>query len=91
MWPGNVRELKNVAERFVLGMVVTKTDDINTSDYSLGESLTDKVSAFECETIKDSLTKNSGRIGKSAESLKIPRKKLYLRMQKYGLNPDKFK
>ena len=47
MWPGNVRELKNVAERFVLGMVVTKTDDINTSDYSLGESLTDKVSAFE--------------------------------------------
>jgi len=23
--------------------------------------------------------------------LKIPRKKLYLRMQKYGLNPDKFK
>ena len=65
--------------------------DINTSDYSLGESLTDKVSAFECETIKDSLTKNSGRIGKTAESLKIPRKKLYLRMQKYGLNPDKFK
>ena len=91
VWPGNVRELKNVAERFVLGMVVTKTDDINTSDYSLGESLTDKVSAFECETIKDSLTKNSGRIGKTAESLKIPRKKLYLRMQKYGLNPDKFK
>ena len=55
------------------------------------EVLTDKVSAFERETIRAAMIRNSGRVGKTAEALGIPRKRLYLRMQKYGLDPDQFK
>ena len=90
-WAGNVRELRNVAERFVLGMPVSGARDSTPQNQKEPEVLTDKVSAFERETIRAAMIRNSGRVGKTAEALGIPRKRLYLRMQKYGLDPDQFK
>ena len=90
-WAGNVRELRNVAERFVLGMPVSGAHDSTPQNQKEPEVLTDKVSAFERETIRAAMIRNSGRVGKTAEALGIPRKRLYLRMQKYGLDPDQFK
>ena len=90
-WAGNVRELRNVAERFVLGMPVSGAHDSTPQNQKEPEVLTDKVSAFERETIRAAMIRNSGRVGKTAEALGIPRKRLYLRMKKYGLDPDQFK
>jgi two-component system C4-dicarboxylate transport response regulator DctD len=90
-WAGNVRELRNVAERFVLGMPVSGAHDSTPQNQKEPGVLTDKVSAFERETIRAAMIRNSGRVGKTAEALGIPRKRLYLRMQKYGLDPDQFK
>ena len=90
-WAGNVRELRNVAERFVLGMPLSVVHESTPQDQKEPEVLTDKVSAFERETIRAAMIRNSGRVGKTAEALGIPRKRLYLRMQKYGLDPDQFK
>ena len=90
-WAGNVRELRNVAERFVLGMPVSGAHDSTPQNQKAPGVLTDKVSAFERETIRAAMIRNSGRVGKTAEALGIPRKRLYLRMQKYGLDPDQFK
>ena len=90
-WAGNVRELRNVAERFVLGMPVSGARDSTPQNQKEPEVLTDKVSAFERETIRAAMIRNSGRVGKTAEAFGIPRKRLYLRMQKYGLDPDQFK
>ena len=90
-WAGNVRELRNVAERFVLGMPVSGAHDSTPQNQKELGVLTDKVSAFERETIRAAMIRNAGRVGKTAEALGIPRKRLYLRMQKYGLDPDQFK
>jgi two-component system, NtrC family, C4-dicarboxylate transport response regulator DctD len=90
-WPGNVRELKNAAERFVLGMSASQADGtatLQTNDSTL--SLSSLVAAFERKTIIAALRENAGRVGKTAEALRLPRKTLYLRMQKHGLERDDF-
>ncbi|MET0102258.1 MAG: sigma-54 dependent transcriptional regulator [Sedimenticola sp.] len=91
-WPGNVRELRNVAERYVLGLDEpggeVDIDCVETDDQE--SSLTDRLACFERMSIEAALRENKGRIGETAKSLKIPRKTLYLRMQKYGLNREDF-
>ena len=92
-WPGNVRELRNAAERFVLGMSgqtppkgqLDGVDDNGTVD------LQGQVAAFERTLITEALTSNKGRVGQTAEALGIPRKTLYLRMQKLDLKRDDFR
>ncbi|CCQ74502.1 C4-dicarboxylate transport transcriptional regulatory protein dctD [Magnetospira sp. QH-2] len=88
-WPGNVRELKNAAERYVLGLGEpgqAAAETFDTERLSLG----DRMVAFEKQTIVNALRAHDGRIGKTAEALGLPRKTLYLRMQKYDLNRDDF-
>ncbi|HEY9080413.1 sigma-54 dependent transcriptional regulator [Magnetovibrio sp.] len=90
-WPGNVRELRNVAERFVLGLgdpndqggVVCEGD-------GNAQTLRDRMACFERATIISALREHHGRVGETATALGLPRKTLYLRMQKYGLNRDHF-
>ncbi|WNJ99342.1 sigma-54 dependent transcriptional regulator [Thalassospiraceae bacterium LMO-JJ14] len=95
-WPGNVRELRNAAERFVLGMAASQGNGRNPGGpHAVGASeantLEQRMADFERDTIKVALRDSQGRVGKAAEALGIPRKRLYLRMQKYGLNADAFK
>ncbi len=99
-WPGNVRELRNVAERTVLGLddpigipdraAPGGVEDVST-DGLAGDTLTAVLDRVEQMVIEGALTRHSGRITETADSLGILRKTLYLKMRKYGLDKDTFR
>ncbi|NOX32131.1 MAG: sigma-54-dependent Fis family transcriptional regulator [Deltaproteobacteria bacterium] len=88
-WPGNIRELRNVAQQLVLGL------DLDLAKPGSGDKSLDQlpfelgfdklVQQYEKKIITEALALNDGKIEKTAEMLCIPRKRLYLRMQKFGL------
>ncbi|OEY67042.1 sigma-54-dependent transcriptional regulator [Marinobacter sp. X15-166B] len=92
-WPGNVRELRNFAERFVVGL--SPQLDVEQPDSSAASSnasnLDEALGAFEKRFIADQLKKTNGAISSAAELMEIPRKRLYLRMKKYGLLKERFR
>ena len=87
-WPGNVRELKNVAEKFVIGLPLgfAAHEKVETSG-----SLSEMTERFEKQYITNALIKNNGLITETAATLGLPRKTLYLRMQKYNLRKETFR
>ena len=87
-WPGNVRELKNIAQQLLLGLPLDLSGDQQAESGRLSipaVGLDEQVEEYEKQLITEALNRNNGRIGKTAEELQIPRKKLYLRMQKYRI------
>lgn len=82
-WPGNVRELRNAAERWALGLPLNHP--IETPQTSQEGSLDERVNQYERDLIIAALTENKGQAELTAQDLGIPRKKLYLRMKKHGL------
>ncbi|MBQ0756006.1 MAG: sigma-54-dependent Fis family transcriptional regulator [Amphritea sp.] len=87
-WPGNVRELRNAAERWTLGLSI-ETDADNTQTIKSG-NLDELIDNYEREVIAAALATNNGHAELTAEALGIPRKKLYLRMKKHGLERSNF-
>lgn len=91
-WPGNVRELRNAAERFVLGL--DDPDDFGgkagMDDSFAPQSLNDQMDHYERDIISRALRKHKGQVGITADALGLPRKTLYLRMQKYDLSREDF-
>ncbi|WP_457757932.1 helix-turn-helix domain-containing protein [Vibrio fluvialis] len=53
--------------------------------------LDELVDDYEKQIIEDALFLYSGRVADAANYLQIPRKKLYLRMKKHGLEKEEFK
>ncbi|WP_369832152.1 sigma-54-dependent transcriptional regulator [Motiliproteus sp. MSK22-1] len=93
-WPGNVRELRNIAERYVLlGEACTFEFDrlIPQGESLSGITLPEKVERFERMLIEEDLAKNDGSIKGCMASLGLPRKTLYDKMRKYGLDKRDFK
>ena len=93
-WPGNVRELRNVAERYVLlGEACTFEFDrlIPQENSASGITLPEKVERFERMLIEEDLAKNNGSIKETLVSLGLPRKTLYDKMRKYGLDKRDYK
>ena len=91
-WPGNVRELRNAAERFVLlgdGCGLHMED--NTLQPCEPMTLPEHVEAFERALIEQALAESGGVIKDTMERLGLPRKTLYDKMQKYGLDKTAFK
>ncbi|MDN3614474.1 sigma-54-dependent transcriptional regulator [Vibrio gallaecicus] len=89
-WPGNVRELRNTAERFVLlGKIAQLGDQCAQTNADL--SLTEQVSEFEKRALEHALIECNGSIKDTMDKLNIARKTLYDKMQKYGLDKDKYK
>jgi two-component system C4-dicarboxylate transport response regulator DctD len=90
-WPGNVRELRNAAERWSLGLPSAHENsvdsDIQTTKQGNLEAL---LGSYEEEIISAALKANQGHVELTAQALDIPRKKLYLRMKKYGLDRSDF-
>jgi len=92
-WPGNVRELRNAAERFVLlgdesGLQLN--DQSGNSPY-VPMTLPENVEAFERALIEQALSESGGAIKQTMELLGLPRKTLYDKMQKYGLDKRRYK
>ncbi len=85
-WPGNVRELRNVAQQFVLGLDLDMDEPavpLGEIDFDLG--FDNLVNRYEKRLIMEALDRTNGRIEKAANLLRIPRKRLYLRMQKLDI------
>jgi two-component system C4-dicarboxylate transport response regulator DctD len=93
-WPGNVRELRNVAERWLLGIpqqLAAGTNQQRLTNTNLdATSLDEKVASYEREMIINALKANAGHLELTSMALKIPRKKLYLRMKKHQLDRSEF-
>ncbi len=92
-WPGNVRELRNAAERFVLlGDECSLQPDENAGlSPCIPMTLPEHVEAFERAMIEQALSESGGVIKKTMEVLGLPRKTLYDKMQKYGLDRQRYK
>jgi two-component system C4-dicarboxylate transport response regulator DctD len=96
-WPGNVRELRNVAERYTLlgescGYDLEQL--VHGTDEEQGEhqvTLPDQVDCFEKSIIEQVLIAHKGNIKATMSALGVPRKTLYDKMRKYGLDKSRFK
>ena len=94
-WPGNVRELRNLAERYVLlGESCTfDFDNRPITDRGDGSGLTlpEQVERFERMLIHTALSNQGGSIKNTLVALGLPRKTLYDKMKKYGLDKNDYK
>ncbi|HLF10934.1 MAG TPA: sigma-54 dependent transcriptional regulator [Gammaproteobacteria bacterium] len=88
-WPGNVRELKNVADRFCLGLQTAPEGTVSPkTDIT---PLAERVEKVERSIIEEALRRAGGQVGHAAENLRIPRKTLYDKLNRFGLDPDKYR
>lgn len=90
-WLGNVRELRNFAERFSLGML--NRADVPNGEQSIREelSLEAQLNGFERYLIEYALRTCLGRASLASEQLNIPKKTLYDKMRRLGIDTNEFK
>lgn len=88
-WPGNVRELRNIADRFVLG--VLGKEWCNSSPSAQAVPLAEHVNHFERALIEMELRKQAGNVALACEALGVPKQTLYHKMQKFQLVAEDFK
>jgi two-component system C4-dicarboxylate transport response regulator DctD len=89
-WPGNVRELRNVAYRFVLGLL---DDSISVlrSRVARSASLNEQIDRFEQVLVENALAECHGNAEAASRSLGIPKRTLYEKIRKFGLSIDAFR
>ena len=99
-WPGNVRELENCIERSVL---LARGDAIqghhlpptlqtpDGSDQPVVSGLKGQVDAFERDLVQDALKLAGGNMASAARRLGISERIMGLRVNKYGLDPRRFR
>ncbi|MCF7943124.1 MAG: nif-specific transcriptional activator NifA [Spirochaetia bacterium] len=99
-WPGNVRELENCIERAVLlsnDSVIhgyhlpPSLQSAESSNTQFSETLQQALDDFEREIIADALKSARGNRAKAARNLGISERIMGLRVDKYHINPEKYK
>ena len=85
-WPGNVRELRNYAFASVVGLA----DELSPAS-GTGQSLATRVDAVEATIIRDALSAAAGDIRATMDLLLIPRKTLYDKMSRHGIEPAQYR
>nr|WP_281832717.1 sigma-54 dependent transcriptional regulator [Vibrio nigripulchritudo] len=93
-WAGNVRELRNVAERFVLGIVGDGFDlqaPMNQSKTQQALGFEEQMDQYEKDLLTKALVSSNGNINHVSEILDLPRKTLYRKMKKHQLSKESFK
>ena len=99
-WPGNVRELENCIERAVL----LSRDDVimghhlpptlQTAEASGTRSfggLKERMEELEREIVLDALKSARGNMAKASRDLKVSERIMGLRVQKYGIEPRRYR
>ncbi|MGJ3353853.1 two-component system response regulator PgtA [Providencia sp. Je.9.19] len=90
-WPGNVGELANAAELYAVG-IMPMGETANPLLASVTPTALDQqIENYERQIITEALNIHQGRINDVSEYLQMPRKKLYLRMKKYGLDKHHYR
>jgi DNA-binding NtrC family response regulator len=82
-WPGNVRELRNVADRFVLGVLDQYKGFHGGKPQP--KDMTQQVEDFERTIILEELRKCGGVVSHAAKSLGVPRTTLIRKLEKFQL------
>ena len=99
-WPGNVRELENCIERAVLltrdGVVhghhfPPSLQTADATDTRPSGSLQQRLDAVEEQIILDALKVNRGNRAAAARDLGMSERVMGLRVDKYGIDPKRFK
>ncbi len=92
-WPGNVRELRNVADRFVLGLLGERLTQVRGAGEPapLPNGLVTQVEQFERAMIVEELRRHRGDQSATAAALGIARQTLSDKVKRLGLSVDKFK
>jgi two-component system, NtrC family, C4-dicarboxylate transport response regulator DctD len=88
-WPGNVRELAHFAERVVLG-VLNMPESGATQKKQEALSLPERMESLEAQLIRDALAANQGDIKATLETLGIPRKTFYDKLQRHGIDRQQY-
>lgn len=81
-WPGNLRELANYASEVAVGIAAP------TERLEIDRSLSKQVQDYEAELIREALTAHAGDMRRVTETLQIPRKTLYDKMARHGIQPS---
>lgn len=91
-WPGNVRELRNVADRFVLG-IVGEGFDLQAPSTLGSEAFAfeQQMEQYERNVLTEALIEMAGNINEVSLRLNLPRKTLYRKMKKHQLDKESFK
>ena len=93
-WPGNVRELRNVADRFVLGLLGERMTQVRSAGEQapgLPHGLLQQVGQFERSVIIEELRRHRGDQPATANALGIARQTLYDKLRKMGVSADDYK
>ena len=92
-WPGNVRELRNVADRFVLGIVGDGFDLQSPICETTGEDFAfeKQMEQYERNVLTEALIESAGNINEVSSKLNLARKTLYRKMKKHQLDKESFK
>ncbi|PRA54994.1 sigma-54-dependent transcriptional regulator [Brucella pituitosa] len=84
-WLGNVRELRNFAKQVVLGL------SYDPASESSSLPLTEQMDQFEAKVLQDTLARLNGDVGEAAELLQLPRRSLYARLNRLGIDASSFR
>lgn len=84
-WPGNVRELRNFAKQVVLGLGSSPAKEANQLP------LAEQMDQFEAKVLRETLERLKGDVGEAAKILQLPRRSLYARLQKLGIDASSFR
>jgi DNA-binding NtrC family response regulator len=96
-WPGNVRELRNMVERLML-LATGGTVDLETVQMVVAApakadagvaypgSLSERVQAFERDTLLAALKEHRGNISQAAKALGLERSHLYKKAEQVGID-----
>jgi two-component system C4-dicarboxylate transport response regulator DctD len=89
-WPGNVRELRNVADRFVLGLLGDRLN-LTAGNHAPGSSLPEQVEQFERSMINEELRRHHGDVSLCAKALGVPKQTLYDKLRRLRISSDEFR
>lgn len=78
-------------ELYVIGLFTDFSSKCKINYVKRSQPLAEQVSAYEKKIIEEALSFYKGKVNFVAEHLNIPRKKLYLRIRKYGINKNLYK
>jgi two-component system C4-dicarboxylate transport response regulator DctD len=93
-WPGNVRELRNVADRFVLGLLgdrLTVARGTGEGATGLPLGLPQQVEHFERTVIVEELRRHKGDQAATAAALGIARQTLHDKLRRFGVAAEEFR